>query len=277
VNTQRVKHKIRDLQARSKQLLARVWSLSRTTQTVQQKDPDGWIVKHNYMDEEAVYNLPVESDLVKTLEGLRSLILLEFPSVSFNSKISRLWIQTYIDQHLYGEFGNLVMQRQSNRSFFGERFSQYGAHVKHLTRMLDILFHFEQVKHGSDTVQSTFFQKDVRGWIVHLATCLIFAGGFDNHRHLLLHVLRTPGIGQWAPALVQFPTLNVYSQPYFDHYLVSLGAFLGPVKELEEQLQTHDLQKSVMRTSLKTLADEGEWIVVPEIVFSFVPRSTTNV
>jgi hypothetical protein len=59
-----------------------------------------------------------------------------------------------------------------------------------------------------------------------------------------------------------------------DHYLICFQAFLGPVEELQEQLLTTDLQKSMLRMSLKTLHNEGEWIVVPEITFEFSQRKT---
>lgn len=62
-----------------------------------------------------------------------------------------------------------------------------------------------------------------------------------------------------------------------NHFLISLAAFLGPVEELQERLETMDLHNTMLQMSLKTLEDEGEWIVVPEIQFEFTRNAPTVV
>lgn len=230
------------------------------------------------MNEAAVYNKDIEKELRETLADLRHCIQYDFPKASFKSKMSRLWIQNYIDESLTGKFGEFLVQSQASKTQFGENLVQFASVIQKLLRMIDVLFYFEQRKRDTNLPpQPTFFQKDIRGWIVHIYTCLYWAGSYSHHRHLLLHILRTPGIGQWAPMLVQFPAPLAYSQEYMDHYLICLGAFFGPVEELQEQLATTDLQKSMLRLSLKTLQDEGDWIVVPEVVFEFSVKKTDPV
>lgn len=107
------------------------------------KTPDGWSVRHNFMNEEAVYSTELETELRDALAEFRHVLQFEFPTLSFKSKTARLWIQNYIDECTDGEFGDLILDSQARHLYFGDSFSQFTSHVMTLRSMIDVLFHFQ--------------------------------------------------------------------------------------------------------------------------------------
>jgi hypothetical protein len=145
-DTQRVKTVSKSLLNKSKNLLGRVWSLSRVTGKVESVSKEGWKVYHSFMNESAVYNTEIANELNLNLEYIRNCIQFDFPTASFNTKISRLWIQNYIDNSLSGKFGEFVIQCQNLKLHSHQQYIQFKPNNEKLIKMLDALFYYEQRK-----------------------------------------------------------------------------------------------------------------------------------
>ena len=280
----RIKSKLDPLQMVSKTLLDRAWKLNRTISKIEGKCPDNWKVVHTFFNEEAVFGVQTKNEIDINLSEIRHCVLKQYPVAIFNSKTAQIWIQDHIDNALL----DIHELRERDLShLFGCSDKRNDVVMKNICILIDILFSFEKLHyvtieifnfqdHERDSANFSSFENNLRTWISHLATCLLRIGNFFHHRHLLLHILRTPGIGTWGSSFVQWPIPYLYSSDFIDHYLVSFGAFLGPIDELDEQLKNHDLKKQMMKMSLKAFHDEGDWIVVPDVQFDFSSRDDSR-
>ena len=64
-------------------------------------------------------------------------------------------------------------------------------------------------------------------------------------------------------SLIQWSVPTFWAQDFLDHYLASLGCFLGPVEELEERVQTKLASIAFLEEQLRKL-ESLDWIVVHE-------------
>nr|KAJ3421393.1 hypothetical protein HK105_003672 [Polyrhizophydium stewartii] len=122
--------------------------------------------------------------------------------------------------------------------------------------------------------EQSAFTKDVRAWIAFIVAVVIRCGGPVAHRHILLHVLRCPGIGSWGAHFVQWPLPQRWTEAWATQYVVALRALLGPIEELEEAEAHRVSEMAFVRANLKRLEVEDEWVVVDEQLFiPSAPRS----
>ena len=144
-------------------------------------------------------------------------------------------------------------------------------------RYLNVLFHFERQStrtqtresksESSEMDMSPLFIRDIRGWIIYLASALLLNHDHDSNRFLLLHALRSPGISLWGINLIQFTghssAIERSSDTWWDEYITGLNALLSPIEELKEKVENLELENKRLNERLKVLENE-EWVVVEE-------------
>ncbi|RKO88909.1 hypothetical protein BDK51DRAFT_52300, partial [Blyttiomyces helicus] len=263
--SQREKLNLNALKARIQQTAARLWTLKKNTETVEATCEDGRKLTHTFTSETAAYNDDAVPDLEASLELIRDEAHGNLTARLFQSKLAKLWIQNFLDDFL-------------SRSFVPPADTLSVETKTRLMHYVDVLFHFEKRSNAArasdsvdplsqtpavDEVNYTAFIRDVRGWITHLLSALLKHADPLDHRFILLHVLRTPGIGAWGAGFIQWPIPTVWSDDHLDHYLVALAALLGPVEEKEEELESRELDYAHLREMLKKL-EESDWVVVDD-------------
>jgi hypothetical protein len=178
-------------------------------------------------------------------------------------KICKLEIQKLFNQSLPNELFQLVKQMELNPNRIID-FNPYVTELEQLLTYVDTLFFFE--RKNTSILTSALFQADVRNWITQLCTILSWTGSFIYGRRIMLHILRTPGIGGWGSTLISWMPPNVLTDVYLNHYLLCLQAFLGPVEELEELLGQQQEEKKTAMKEMQQLETDN-WIVVDDDEF----------
>ncbi|KAJ1544489.1 hypothetical protein HK405_008596, partial [Cladochytrium tenue] len=256
IEAARARARVKSLQAASAAATGRLWVLRKQAGQAEDRCTDGNRVSHTYASEEAQYGDDEGRELDTQLRAVRREVNSAHKSARFAAKMSKLWVQNYIDGFLSAGAGRAVGSNPA------------GAET--LRHCLDVLFFFErrwretdEAAEARDEGEASGFLRDVRGWITHLISALLEVATLRDHRYILLHVLRTAGIGAWGRGFVQWHPPTVWSSDFLDHYLTALHAFLGPVEELEEEVHLRDVEKAFVKEDLRRL-NETDWVVVDE-------------
>ncbi|KAJ3228116.1 Ectopic P granules protein 5 [Chytriomyces hyalinus] len=261
----------------------RVWTLKKTHQTLTARCEDGVHLVHIVSSETAHLNLSELEKLRETLTKTLADCIYAKKRAAFDMKMIKLWIQTYLDEHL-----NQLDKALSTLLEENDSKASTDASSERLKYFLDVLFFFERRKDSSDPAvnnpgtsfgavtasmppvlaDSTAFIRDIRGWISHVV------GLFHKiaHQHigqcsyLLLHVIRCSGIGLWGNWFVQWHPPNdvVWSDRFLDAYLTNFHIFLSPIEEMQEEQRVKDIENEFIVKSLRKLEELEEWVVVKE-------------
>jgi len=121
--------------------------------------------------------------------------------------------------------------------------------VSPLQHYLDVLFWFHnQAKYRLDTSSfvnedvddiipaqyldenqtASSFLRNIRGWIAYLVSALLKVASSKDHQFLLLHLIRSPGIGEWGARFLQFEKLENWSEHHVNNFLVMLNILVWP-------------------------------------------------
>ncbi|TPX40732.1 hypothetical protein SeLEV6574_g06442, partial [Synchytrium endobioticum] len=297
IQIQRTKLNLQTLKARTKSAAARMWTLKKDTHTVEATCSDGVSLSHTYASEVAVYSESVAVELTDALTEAREEQYQKLTHWAFQGKLAKLWIQNTIDEFLAqsplisaGTSTNLI--RIFTEGAKPDSNGDYGQ-LKHY---LNVLFYFERRNNGlipgtwrpespgrsstnhnhdrndnASPVDAELYQdtshsvlvRDIRGWITHLISALLTISGPLEHKFILLHALRCEGIASWGASFIQWPLPIPFTNVYQDHYFVALSALLGPVEEIEEELEIRNFEDLQVRESLKKLED-SDWVVIDE-------------
>ncbi|KAJ3279451.1 Ectopic P granules protein 5, partial [Borealophlyctis nickersoniae] len=298
MDSQRARIRLQTLQVSVHNIAARIWTLRKQTESVEAACSDGVKLKHTFTSEVAVYNEQGTAELEGALVKIRDEFHKTLMGCQFKCKLAKLWIQNYLDDYLsqspicslpnHAPSSPAQSPRLSARVPFDS--SVYEEDIARVKHFIDVLFHYEKKSNanargmaeggggvqGEENLNSSVFLRDVRGWITQLISALLKVASPYDHRFILLHVLRCEGIGGWGASFVQWPVPAVWSEDYLHHYLTGLYALLGPVEELEEKRQTHEVEQQHFKQKLKKL-EESDWVVVDEedVGLEIVEESST--
>jgi hypothetical protein len=127
-----------------------------------------------------------------------------------------------------------------------------------------VLFEFLKVEnYEKDISQNNAFIRDCKMWVTHVITGLMGSFSFLDSRIILLHMLRTKGIGDWGLCFIQWNDSYDWNEDVLEHYLISLTCLLSPVEELESRMKSKLEAIAFLEEELKKLERE-DWIVVHE-------------
>jgi molybdopterin converting factor small subunit len=187
-------------------------------------------------------------------------------------KLCKLEIQKRLNQSLPQDLFQLIKLMESKPNQIID-FSPYITELDQLLKYLDTFFFFE--RKSVSVSNSPVFQADLRNWITQLCTILNWSGSFAYGRRIMLHILRSPGVGAWGSNLFTWTLPNVLTDVYLNHYLLCLEAFLGPVEELEELLGQQEEEKKTVKKQMQELETDN-WIVVDDDEFLTSKESNTT-
>ncbi|KAJ3067391.1 hypothetical protein HDU99_003540, partial [Rhizoclosmatium hyalinum] len=162
--------KVKSLTASIDSLAPKIWILKKSSQKFSSRCLDGVNLVHVVTSEKAALNEDDFDQLKTTLTVTLANYLYEKKKASFQMKMLKLWIQTYIDEHL-NDMNNLKNLRDSD--------------IEKLKYFIDVLFFFERRKDVSEIernsiddtsapilppilMDSTIFMRDIRGWLSHI-------------------------------------------------------------------------------------------------------------
>ncbi|KAJ3250105.1 hypothetical protein HDU77_007085 [Chytriomyces hyalinus] len=259
----------------------RVWTLKKTHQKLTARCEDGVHLVHIVSSETAHLNLGELEKLRETLTTTLADCIYAKKRAAFDMKMIKLWIQTYLDEHM-----NQIDKALSTASLEEHATD---ASFERLKYFLDVLFFFERRKDSSDPAvnnpdtsfgtvtasmppvlaDSTAFIRDIRGWISHVIGLF---HKIAQHQHigqcsyLLLHVIRCSGIGLWGNWFVQWhpPNDAIWSDRFLDAYLTNFHIFLSPIEEMQEEQRVKDIENEFVVDSLRKLEELEEWVVIKE-------------
>ncbi|KAJ3244466.1 Ectopic P granules protein 5 [Chytriomyces hyalinus] len=254
---------------------------SRTHQKLTARCEDGVHLVHIVSSETAHLNLGELEKLRETLTTTLADCIYAKKRAAFDMKMIKLWIQTYLDEHM-----NQIDKALSTASLEEHATD---ASFERLKYFLDVLFFFERRKDSSDPAvnnpdtsfgtvtasmppvlaDSTAFIRDIRGWISHVIGLF---HKIAQHQHigqcsyLLLHVIRCSGIGLWGNWFVQWhpPNDAIWSDRFLDAYLTNFHIFLSPIEEMQEEQRVKDIENEFVVDSLRKLEELEEWVVIKE-------------
>ena len=102
-----------------------------------------------------------------------------------------------------------------------------------------------------DSNVASSFVRNLRGWITYAISALLQVASFREHRFILLHLIRSPGIGEWGAYFLQFEKLEKWTEHHVDDFLVMLKLLVWPLE--------WNSPKAVPATAI-----DFEWIVVED-------------
>ncbi|KAJ3128679.1 hypothetical protein HK100_009052 [Physocladia obscura] len=239
--------KIKSVNASIKLLTSKVWTMKKSTQKLTARCLDNNNLVHFVNSETAFLSLEDLNRLKFLLTVDLANLLHEKKTSLFQTKMLKLWIQTYIDEHL-----NEIYQAYSKFATIKN------SDIQMLKYFLDVFFFFERRKDATfnenDAEGSNFneaadansFMRDIRGWISHVIGC--------------------SGIGAWGNWFIQWhpPSSSKWQDSFLDGYLSEIHIFLSPIEELQEEQHVKDIEQSYLVESLRALEESDEWIVVNE-------------
>ncbi|KAI8901973.1 hypothetical protein BC833DRAFT_575226 [Globomyces pollinis-pini] len=263
-----VKAKIKSQYSASKSVTSKLWSLTHSPITMKEACPDGWTVTNTYVNEKAVYRQDAENELLNVLHNLKTELYITSPKAIYSSMICECWITNYIDELLWGDFSESISTIQALKTYNQLPNMQFYEKCSTLLPLLDSLFIFERRSY----LLGDRFATSLHNWICKIANCINVVGTFEHQRHILFHVLRTPGVGKWGASLVQWRIPDQFDEPFLNNYILFLRALLGPLSELEEVLTPKLLEEREQIELMKNLEDE-QWIVIEDAIFQ--PFSST--
>ncbi|KAJ3207928.1 hypothetical protein HDU67_007123 [Dinochytrium kinnereticum] len=263
----RSKVRLQVLLSTASSLAIKVWTLRKISSHAEDRCLDSIKVRHIFNSEVSVLNEAELSELDAVLASIRHETFSQSKTNLFKGKLIRLWIQNHIDEFL----SSIASEEAEAR--FKKKMSLEVADSDALKHFIDILFFFErksfyrttEEENGKDAadVCATPFVKDVRGWITHLLSAFLSRASLEDQRYILLHYLRTEGIGRWGASFIQWPLPRPWTEIYLSHYLTVLHAVLSPIEEIEQALKVKEFEIAQIRDSLKLLEDL-DWIVIDE-------------
>ncbi|KAI8852712.1 hypothetical protein BC829DRAFT_440570 [Chytridium lagenaria] len=268
IESARSKVRLQVLISSASSLATKVWTLRKIPSHAEDRCFDGVKVRHIFTSEVSVLNEPEVKELDTVLASIRHETFAQNKRAIFKSKLIKLWIQNHIDESLSSLVGEEAEARLRRKEAFSD------IEKETLKHFLDVLFFFERKSFfrtndegvpDSDAgeVCATPFVKDVRGWITHLMSAFLSRATLEDQRYILLHYLRTEGIGRWGASFIQWPLPKPWTETYLSHYLTVLNAVLSPVEEVEEVLKVKQFEIAEIRDGLKLLEDL-DWIVVDD-------------
>ena len=260
------RNKLVELGVRIEKFKSKFWKLSKYPVKLSERCPDGNLLTHVYSNEQASFLEQDKEEFERLFAARRAIVYLDIPKSMFLAQAAKIWIKHHLSTIMDGDFANCLSKVQNK----AVQIIDLGRHQKELSRLMSILntlFFFETKKGGSEYEADKQFIYEVRKWISFVCIAVNLSGHQSFNRRVLLHILRTPGVGQWGASMVLFPTPVVFSEIELYHYAVCLKAFLGPVQELEELLEAHEMEKTVLKVDLKRLESE-DWIVIDEEIFN---------
>lgn len=234
-----------NLQQKAKGYASKLWAVQTKSEIAKATCGDGATIAHNYSYQVGQHEPKVAEKLKKSLSRLHKQRTKSLLRMQFEESSNRLWIQDHI-----AEFLNSVPWKSD---------SEAGLQITR--RYLDILFHFERSVRrqpdfdratgegqagvaGSDASVSLLddsvtsleesvssaatnsILRSIHGWIDLLAGALLAFGGFEEREHLIVQVLRSRQVANWATNYVQCNPPTMWSQDFEEFYLTQLQLVL---------------------------------------------------
>lgn len=311
---QSLKRELHTLQINSKLEISKIWVMKRESKSVVSSCKDGIEISHTVNSEIAHFEEEPVRELEASFEKIRHESHVNLSSLQFKVKLAKLWIQNYVDEML-------ELYYDDESAFSKSRGKDHVKSSGVLENTLDILFYFERritnrivsaissstdstkknnsssslsgasglsdyesdAKDSSSSGMFSLFTRDIRGWITHIASFLLLKRPLEYNVYILLHCLRTPGIGTWGSSFVQWSMERYYQSGLFftmagfenmkpglkmvypiECYLLSLKYLFSSLLEKEEQRQLYLFEKLHIRESLKHLEKNSDWIVLDD-------------
>lgn len=234
-----------NLQQKAKGYASKLWAVQTKSEIAKATCGDGATIAHNYSYQVGQHEPKVAEKLKKSLSRLHKQRTKSLLRMQFEESSSRLWIQDH-----FAEFLNSVHWKSD---------SETG--LQRARKYLDILFHFErsvrrqpdfdtatgerqasatgldasvsssdEAATGADeSVASTAknsILRSIHDWIDLLAGALLAFGGFEEREHLIVQVLRSRQVANWATNYVQCNLPTMWSQEFEEFYLTQLQLVL---------------------------------------------------
>ncbi|EDV29695.1 uncharacterized protein TRIADDRAFT_52361 [Trichoplax adhaerens] len=161
-------------------------------------------------------------------------------SLSMNQYLCQLY-KLHIDVYLYDMInGSSVLKHLATQTPFSSAITPQilNEHTDTLRQCISVFFAFMR-RHSEDEK----FIQDIKCWLNHLISLLLNVQSYDDSFFILNHLIRCPGgIGSWASQFVQPIVSGLHSSDCkwndtaLDHFIVSLGATVFPIKCRDEFL-----------------------------------------
>ncbi|KAF9925437.1 Ectopic P granules protein 5 [Linnemannia zychae] len=234
-----------NLQHKAKGYASKLWVVQTKSEIVKASCGDGNTIAHNYTYQVGRHEPGVAEKLKKSLARLHKQRTKNLLRVQYEESSNRLWIQDHLAEFL------------SSVKWESER----DAGLQKARGYLDILFQIERnvrrlpdfdasveeqsiISQGADemiTEKSSDERKadsipssttinsilhSIHGWIGLLAGAVLTFGGFQEREYLIVQVLLSQQIANWAVNYVQCGAPNVWSLDFEDFYLSELQLVL---------------------------------------------------
>ena len=248
---------------------SRFWMLSKFPVIMSEKCPDGILLTHAYSNEQASFSEMQKAELISLLDGRRRIVYLTIPKCMYLAQSAKIWIDNHLNAVFVGELSEILNKKQKKSSQIID-FAKYETQFKSAIDKINTLFIFETRGSISNAESDKRLLGNIRNWITQLSVAISLSGYQAYVRRVLLYILRTPGVGAWSSPVFYFELPTTFSEVNLSHYLICLKAFLGPVQELQELLESREIDKVVEKFGLKELESE-DWIVVDDV---FTTNST---
>ncbi|KAF9540698.1 Ectopic P granules protein 5 [Mortierella hygrophila] len=243
-----------NLQQKAKGYASKLWAVQTKSEIAKAICGDGATIAHNYSYQVGQHEPKVAEKLKKSLSRLHKQRTKSLLRMQFEESSSRLWIQDHI-----AEFLNSVHWKSDSE-----------AGLQRARNYLDILFHFErsvrrqpdfdtaaeerqasaagsdasvsssdEAVRGADqlvsSVATNSILRSIHGWADLLAGAVLAFGGFKEREHLIVQVLRSRQVADWATNYVQCNPPTIWSQDFEEFYLTQLQLVLCGSASLDHE------------------------------------------
>lgn len=215
---------------------AQVWKFVEFSKTIEMECRDKVRVSHTFTWKEGSRDDAAYMQLKKDLDELRLICGEQSTEKLFESQMSRMLIEIFVDDFLWhSNFGEpFKLQYDDNIVVLEPLFpANYNGSFDKLEHMIDVLFCFAFCFHSSlfgleeaKKHHLELFCHDIRRWPQKLVGIYLEIASHSDYIRLLHHILNCPGIGKWGANFVRFPTQWDYTQA--SHFIDMLSVFLSP-------------------------------------------------
>ncbi|KAI9279007.1 hypothetical protein BDA99DRAFT_493745 [Phascolomyces articulosus] len=235
------------------------WQLAPTNTILHGECHDGNEITHEYEGQQAIFQPSEAARFKHKLDYHREDINPALYQCLFEAKLARITTQAWIDDALWSlQSRPQLRMNDAGRSQTGQYHGQEQDLIL-IRQLLYSLFAAERLYSNTnmtsslqqedetettdiETEEMSAFIKDVRAWILHVSAAYLRLAPLQDRIVLLLHLLQSPGITQWATSLIQY----IYQRDdhpwslFMEEYLIMLSLLFD--HSLYQQQQNVDMK-----------------------------------